>query len=222
MAKNTTTDIEQVGGVVAPAYTLNNAASLKALAEELSQLVKDKGMTTNIQGKNYVHVEAWTFAGVSIGLLPVVVSCDDISRPGHMVGMKGQERQEIRYKATVELLNVHTNQVVGRAFATCSNEEAKKKFFDEYSIASMAQTRATGKVYRLPLGWLMQVAGFQATPAEEMDNVVTLPQAIGEVFLADTEEEVDALWSAYPSHQNASAFVKVVKGRKKQLAQPAA
>ena len=33
----------------------------------------------------------------------------------------------------------------------------------------MAQTRAEGKAYRLLLGWLMKAAGFEATPAEEMD-----------------------------------------------------
>ena len=171
----------------APAvYSLNNAASLKSLAAELAQFVKEKKMTTSIQGREYVHVEAWTFAGLSIGLTPIVLACDDISRAGHMVGAKGQERQEIRYRATVELFNVHTSQTVGRAFAICSNEEAKKKFFDEYSIASMAQTRATGKVYRLPLGWLMQAAGFQATPAEEMDSLrdATIQEACYELLTA--------------------------------------
>jgi hypothetical protein len=33
----------------------------------------------------------------------------------------------------------------------------------------MAQTRAIGKAYRNLLAWLMKAAGFEATPAEEMD-----------------------------------------------------
>ena len=35
----------------------------------------------------------------------------------------------------------------------------------------MAQTRATGKAFRIPLGWLMKASGFEATPSEEMDFV---------------------------------------------------
>ena len=33
----------------------------------------------------------------------------------------------------------------------------------------MAQTRAEGKAFRMILAWLMKAAGFEATPAEEMD-----------------------------------------------------
>jgi hypothetical protein len=33
----------------------------------------------------------------------------------------------------------------------------------------MAQTRATGKAFRNLISWLMKAAGFEATPAEEMD-----------------------------------------------------
>ncbi len=35
----------------------------------------------------------------------------------------------------------------------------------------MAQTRAVGKAYRNILAWLMKAAGFEATPAEEMDFI---------------------------------------------------
>jgi hypothetical protein len=35
----------------------------------------------------------------------------------------------------------------------------------------MAQTRAVGKAFRNQLAWLMKAAGFEATPAEEMDFV---------------------------------------------------
>ena len=35
----------------------------------------------------------------------------------------------------------------------------------------MAQTRAVGKAYRMKIGWLLKVAGYETTPAEEMDAV---------------------------------------------------
>jgi hypothetical protein len=60
---------------------------------------------------------------------------------------------------------------VSVGIAICSNKEGSKKFFDEYAILSMAQTRAVGKAFRNQLAWLMKAAGFEATPAEEMDFV---------------------------------------------------
>jgi hypothetical protein len=53
--------------------------------------------------------------------------------------------------------------------AICSNKEGNKRQWDEYAILSMAQTRATGKAFRNLISWLMKAAGFEATPAEEMD-----------------------------------------------------
>ena len=39
---------------------------------------------------------------------------------------------------------------------------------DDYALRSMAQTRATSKAMRQPLGFIITLAGFDATPAEEM------------------------------------------------------
>jgi hypothetical protein len=39
----------------------------------------------------------------------------------------------------------------------------------------MAQTRAAGKVLRLLLGWVMTLAGYEPTPAEEMTHDPTPP-----------------------------------------------
>jgi hypothetical protein len=33
----------------------------------------------------------------------------------------------------------------------------------------MAQTRAVGKAFRMKIGWLLKIAGYETTPAEEMD-----------------------------------------------------
>jgi hypothetical protein len=71
--------------------------------------------------------------------------------------------------ATCEVRNINTGLVVATGIALCSNGEKTKRYFDEYAILSMAQTRAIGKAYRNLLAWLMKAAGFEATPAEEMD-----------------------------------------------------
>jgi hypothetical protein len=61
-----------------------------------------------------------------------------------------------------------SGQVVGAAEAMCTHSENTWRNRDEYALRSMAQTRAVSKALRLPLGFVMQLAGYEATPAEEM------------------------------------------------------
>lgn len=141
-----------------PSYELINKDSMLKLSTELSQLIKEKGLSSNIQGKQFVNVEGWQFAGASLGLMPIITLTTDLSKD-----------DEIKYMATCEVRNITSGQLVATGIALCSNKEKTKRFFDEYAILSMAQTRAIGKAYRNLLAWLMKAAGFEATPAEEMD-----------------------------------------------------
>ena len=142
----------------APAYELINKDSLMSLSNELASLIKEKKLSTNIQGKQFVNVEGWGYAGAAIGLIPIITEVKDLSK-----------ENEVKYWATCEVRNIASGQVVSIGHAICSNKERTKRTFDEYAICSMAQTRAEGKAYRLLLGWLMKAAGFEATPAEEME-----------------------------------------------------
>ena len=62
------------------------------------------------------------------------------------------------------------NNVIGAAEAQCLKTERTKKSWEDYAIRSMAQTRATSKALRSVLGFIMVLAGYQATPAEEMPD----------------------------------------------------
>lgn len=138
----------------------NQPANVDHLANQIRQHVSARRLTANIGGKDYPMVEAWQYAGALVGLFPRVVSCDDISKNG-----------EYKYRAEVEIIDSRNGEVISRAFAFCSNKEKKKQYFDEYAIASMAQTRAVGKAFRVLLAWILQASGYEATPAEEMDTV---------------------------------------------------
>jgi len=141
--------------LVAP--NISKPETLKAFSVELKRFIVSENLYTPIQGKNYVNVEGWQFAGASMGLVPVVESCDRLEREG-----------EIAYRTTVNIFQ--GERVVSRGFAICSDKESKRKNADEYVIASMAQTRAIGKAYRLLIGFLMKMAGYEATPSEEMQT----------------------------------------------------
>jgi hypothetical protein len=165
-----------------PSYELINKDSMLQLSNELSKLIKEKGLSSNIQGKQFVNVEGWQFAGASLGLMPIITNTQDLSN-----------ETTIKYMATCEVRNINTGNVVATGIALCSNAEKTKRYFDEYAILSMAQTRAIGKAYRNLLAWLMKAAGFEATPAEEMDFAVEEPKKpakpVVEVVAEIVEEE---------------------------------
>lgn len=135
----------------------------KKIGKELAEFVKTNNLSTNIAGKQFIMVEGWQFVGTQMSLTDVVVSCEEVAPFGETV-------KEIKYRAVVEIVN-QQGTVVSRGFAWCSNKEPAKKSFDEYAIASMAQTRAIGKAYRNILSWVVKMAGYEATPAEEIDRV---------------------------------------------------
>ena len=162
-----------------PRFDLINSDSMLNLSKDLAKLIKDKGLSSNIQGKQFVNVEGWQFAGASLGLMPIITSTQDLSN-----------ETAIKYMATCEVRNITTGQLVATGVALCSNAEKTKRYFDEYAILSMAQTRAIGKAYRNLLAWLMKAAGFEATPAEEMDFAKDEPAPKKSVVVEAVAEEV--------------------------------
>lgn len=86
--------------------------------------------------------------------------------------VKETVRQHFNYKCTANIIRLSDGVSIGTGFATCSNLESKKLSFDEYAVYSMAQTRAIAKGFRNLLGYVMNAAGFEATPAEEMEEFI--------------------------------------------------
>ncbi len=139
-------------------FDLGQPSQAIEVAAILQRFVKEKKLTANIKGKDYPLVEAWAFAGSQLGLYPVVEFVNDLS-----------DGNQIKYIAEVTIYRYSDNVRLSKGVAICSNKEANKRNWDEYAICSMAQTRATGKAFRNLLSWIMKAAGFEATPAEEMD-----------------------------------------------------
>ncbi|QIX62886.1 hypothetical protein HER32_17580 [Hymenobacter sp. BT18] len=128
------------------------------LATDLAKFIKDNKLSTTVQGKEFVNVEGWQYAGSRLGIVPIV---------DHVINVSTDT--EIKYQAKVTLFDMRSGHTVGAGFAICSNKEQGKKFYQEFAIMSMAQTRAIGKAYRNILAWIIRAAGYEPTPAEEMD-----------------------------------------------------
>lgn len=122
------------------------------VADALKSVLTGKSLTVNVKGKEHVLVEGWTTLGSMLGVVPIVV---------------WTRKLENGWEARVEARTLD-GRVVGSAEAECLREESRWKTADDYAIRSMAQTRATSKALRGPLGFIVTLAGHIATPAEEM------------------------------------------------------
>lgn len=151
-------------------YDIANSNETMHLAQDLARFIKENKLFHNIQGKAYVNVEGWQYAGSRLGILPVIEELVRIPT----------NDEEVKYQAQVKLYNIKNSvdgqgQVIGSGFAICSNRENGKRHYQEFAIASMAQTRAIGKAYRNILAWIIRAAGYEPTPAEEMDYMTKSP-----------------------------------------------
>ena len=143
-------------------------ASATAKANALAKVVEDRKLYTDIQGKKHVRVEGWQMLGALLGVFPSVKS-----RP-----LYGPDGEKLGWEATCEARTIG-GDLVGSADSQCTRDEPPGRNGREnrwlnapdYAVRSMAQTRATSKALRLALGFVMSLAGFDTTPAEEMDGI---------------------------------------------------
>src|SRR3972149_7962057 len=130
-------------------------ARASAIATELAKIIRDKHLSVRIRDKDYVKVEAWTTMGAILGVIP-----------------RERETRPIDsgFESYVDLIRPSDGVVVGGASAICSWDEPTWKNRDPYAVRSMAITRATSKAFRLGYSWIVVLAGYSPTPAEEMDQ----------------------------------------------------
>jgi hypothetical protein len=127
------------------------------MASALAAVIDRQKLYAMIQGKKHVTVEGWTTLASMLGVVPLEVENADVGG-----GV---------YVAVVELRKAD-GTVLGRASAECGGDADRTwGQRDAYARRSMAATRATSKACRLSFSWIMTLAGYAATPAEEMDLV---------------------------------------------------
>jgi hypothetical protein len=139
-----------------------------AVATALKDVIAKQGLISRISGKEYPRCEAWTLLGTMIGVFPVLVWSKPV---------------EGGWEARVEARTL-SGAIVGAAEAQCLRTERNWGNRDDFAIRSMAQTRATAKALRMPLGFVMTLAGYSATPAEEMVEEMHTPTPPTDPFKA--------------------------------------
>jgi hypothetical protein len=127
------------------------------------------------------------------------------------------------WEAIAEAYHVPTGQVVATGEGMCSTDEpdwavrpkyewrnGRREKVGEVPVTShqrrsMAQTRACSKALRLALGWVLGLAGYEATAAEEMSGAEETPAQPAKPLRKSakqapdakiTADQAKALWSA--------------------------
>lgn len=126
-------------------------------ADVLAEVIERQKLYSMIQGKKFVKCEGWVTLATLRGCLP------------REVGVT--EMPEGRYIAEVELVRMSDGMVLSRSSAECGGpEDSVWTKRPPNARRSMAITRASGKVCRIAFSWVMALAGYEVTPAEEMDD----------------------------------------------------
>jgi hypothetical protein len=152
---------------------------MSVLARTLVDVVRSQKLSVRIRGAEYLRVEAWRALGGMIGVHPVTVwSRPNETNDGFLV------RVEARTRA---------GEVVGASEAECSRAESLWADRDPHALRAMAETRATSRALRGPLGQVVVLAGYQATGAEEMPDDDPPPAASKAAPVEPSREQISEL-----------------------------
>ena len=130
------------------------------------------------QGQDFLRYEAWATLAQGYGLTAGVESYEHIyDTDGHTV---------LGVMATAVLRDNMGTQI-GGAPAFCMFDEPNWTNKPLAQVASMAGTRAAGKALRIGLSWVVVLAGYNPTPAEEFER-----DSNGEVVVASRQPSTPA------------------------------
>jgi len=140
----------------APQIVLDEA---REAARALKGVIDAKKRKVIISGKTYLEFEDWQTVGRFYGIAPQIIS----TKPMEFGDVHGWE-------AIAHAVHVQTGRVVASAESMCMSDEPRWGTRPMFQLRSMAQTRAAAKALRNALAWVVVLAGYAPTPAEEMPD----------------------------------------------------
>jgi hypothetical protein len=151
-------DPEEQQGLTAQGFSQAIGAAHKK-AETLKKIVEDQHLYVDIGPSRHLRVEAWQTIATAYNL---AVRTDD----GTKLIWQGDKVIGVEAKALV--INITTGTIVGGATSYCFASEAGKEDHAVAQLSGMASTRASARALKQNLSWVVVLAGYSPTPAEEM------------------------------------------------------
>ena len=140
-----------------PGEILNDA---KGKAQALQMVIAGKRKPVIFNGEQYLEFEDWQTVARFYGLTAKVISTNFVEY-GEVQG----------FEAKSVVLNTQNGMEISSADSMCLNDEKNWSNKPLFQLRSMAQTRACSKALRNVLAWVVVLAGFKPTPAEEIQDV---------------------------------------------------
>jgi hypothetical protein len=132
-------------------------------ADVLMKLVEDRGLFQTIGSERYLTAQAWE----TIGAFNRVSANTE-----WVTAVQNNDGETIAYDAKVSLISTLDGSQRGSGTARCSLDDfpcrGREGSARDKAAISAAQTWALSKVYRMNFSFVVTLAGFQPTPAEEM------------------------------------------------------
>lgn len=140
----------------------------KRAAKALKDVVSQKAKPVILNGEQYLEFEDLQTLGRFYGVTAKIISTTYIEYGE----AKGFEARAVAVRAD--------GFEVSAAEAMCLNDEPNWKSKPLFQLRSMAQTRAAAKALRNVLAWVVVLAGYRPTPAEEIQGMVNGKQPVKE------------------------------------------
>ena len=158
------TEITPWRNTMSPAEFDDAVDAAKAKAKTFVDIVEQQELFTMIGPSKHLNHEAWETIAAGYGLTAAVDSTTY-----HWKKESDEDNGN-------ELFMVESHAVVldrdgtirGGAVASCGRDEPNWATKPVHQIASMAGTRASAKALRLMLSWVVEIAGYEPTPSEEI------------------------------------------------------
>ena len=155
--ENAPTVIEDMTPVLSPAEQVNKASEM---AKVLQKVVNQAGLARNFGGKkDHLEFEAWQTIAQFFNCSPVTEWTRPMTDDGKIIG----------WESRVIVVNSE-GRTIAAAESMCMRDEPNWKNKPNYALRSMSQTRAAGKALRSNFAFVAVLAGYSATPSEEMDS----------------------------------------------------
>lgn len=132
-------------------------AEAKEAALALQGIISKKVKPVIINDQQYLEFEDWQTCGRFYDITAKVVSSTYVEF-GTAIG----------FEAKAVAIRGSDGMEISAAESMCLNDEDRWKGRDLFQLKSMAQTRACAKALRNVLAWVVVLAGYGTTPAEEM------------------------------------------------------
>lgn len=180
-----------------PAQVLKEA---EKAAKALKRVIDSKPKHVKFNGEIYLENEDWSTVARFYGVT------SRIKRTSYVEF--GNEDNSVRgFEAVAEAYHVDRGEVISTAEAMCLSDEPQWSKKPLFQLRSMAQTRAGSRVLRQVFGWVIVLAGYKATPAEEMLNGGPTSGAVPQSICYECGEDI---WTDAEIHNSKQKFGKTL------------